>query len=226
MIARETWAWAWPAPFVEVDVGRVYQGPETTWFGRRIELDEEPEDLERALQIWGRHHKADKAYVLWETVDEPCIPALPAGSVVHVLAVRELDVLTVPSAVEVIEDIDRAEAVSRVANGVADVEHDAFHQWLWAHYRAVGRGFVTTCEGVDAAAVVAVERDGIVRYQDVCTHPDFRRRGLCTGLVGTVAGMLKGRQVIVAARDTTPDRIYHRLGFERVSWVVEIGVPR
>ncbi|HJN76378.1 MAG TPA: GNAT family N-acetyltransferase [Myxococcota bacterium] len=142
------------------------------------------------------------------------------------MSVLELGRLEAPSVIEIAEDSARAEAISRVANGVTDPWHQRFHDWLWRHYSEHGRAFVAVKDGVDAGALVVLARDGVVRYRDVCTLPDQRSEGVCTALVGTVAAMLEGRQVIVAARDTTPDRIYRRLGFEQVSTVVEIGVPR
>ncbi|HJN76379.1 MAG TPA: hypothetical protein QGF58_20790 [Myxococcota bacterium] len=53
MIARETWVWAWPSVYTETDGARIFDAPDCqdTWFGKRIELDEEPADLDDALQI-------------------------------------------------------------------------------------------------------------------------------------------------------------------------------
>ncbi|MBS1911589.1 MAG: GNAT family N-acetyltransferase [Bacteroidetes bacterium] len=64
-------------------------------------------------------------------------------------------------------------------------------------------------------------RDGIGRFQDVMTHPDFRRIGVCAALVHHVAGIGLGRWgcgqlAMVADPNYHAARIYECLGFRPV----------
>ncbi|HVZ40780.1 MAG TPA: GNAT family N-acetyltransferase [Candidatus Kapabacteria bacterium] len=64
-------------------------------------------------------------------------------------------------------------------------------------------------------------RNGVGRFQDVITHPEFRRRGVCATLVHHVAGIGLGRWgcrqlAMVADPNYHAARIYERLGFRPV----------
>lgn len=74
-------------------------------------------------------------------------------------------------------------------------------------------------DGELAASCGIVVRGGRGRFQDVATHPDFRRRGICSRLVYEVARHGRDRHgaerlVIVAELDSAAARIYQSLGFE------------
>lgn len=67
----------------------------------------------------------------------------------------------------------------------------------------------------------------LARFQDVDTHPDHRRRGLCAALLAHVAKAARSPTlVIVAEPDGDAGRIYRRTGFapvERVATVQRRG---
>ena len=65
---------------------------------------------------------------------------------------------------------------------------------------------------------VFVASTGLARYQDVQTHPAYRRRGLCSALLHAagrhaLAELGARRLVIVADPDDEAVRIYRRAGF-------------
>ena len=65
--------------------------------------------------------------------------------------------------------------------------------------------------------------NGLGRLQSVETHPEFRRRGVCTTLVSTVAHhALKGphcKELVLGIEvESDAYRIYHRLGFTLEEW--------
>jgi RimJ/RimL family protein N-acetyltransferase len=74
-------------------------------------------------------------------------------------------------------------------------------------------------DGVLASSLgVFVASTGLARYQDVETHPAYRRRGLCTALVQAagrhaLAELGARRLVIVADPDDDAVRVYRRAGF-------------
>lgn len=82
----------------------------------------------------------------------------------------------------------------------------------WGHW------FGAYLDGRLAASLGLFVRDGVGRFQEVGTHPDFRRRGLCGTLVHHVA--LEGLQrmgakvlVMVADPDDVAAAIYESVGF-------------
>lgn len=71
---------------------------------------------------------------------------------------------------------------------------------------------------------------GLARYQDVETHPDFRRRGLAGTLVG-FAGRLAltsfdvSTLVMVADPHDKAIRLYRSLGFAETEHQIEASLP-
>lgn len=70
---------------------------------------------------------------------------------------------------------------------------------------------------------------GLARYQDVETHPDFRRRGLAGALVGMAGEMVVDRfgvqtLVMVADPDDEAIRLYRALGFTESEYLLEASL--
>ena len=83
-------------------------------------------------------------------------------------------------------------------------------------------------DGIARSGLGVFAADGLARYQSVETHPDFRRRGLASGLVVEAARLLAARGrveefVIVADPSYVAIEIYRRLGFRdserQVQWL-------
>lgn len=95
---------------------------------------------------------------------------------------------------------------------------------------AAGHGVYVAAfvDGIARSALGIFAADGLARYQSVETHPEFRRRGLASGLVVEAARLLSARQpidefVIVADPSYVAIEIYRRLGFRdserQVQWL-------
>ena len=64
---------------------------------------------------------------------------------------------------------------------------------------------------------------GPARFQEVVTHPDFRRRGACTTLMSTMLETCGPEgSLLIADCGSDAHRIYSRLGFEPVSRIREL----
>jgi GNAT superfamily N-acetyltransferase len=149
----------------------------------------------------------------------PC--PLPGG-----YAIRELD----PAS-----DRDWAESLRvaltvGVGEGYEEASHRPFLQRRILGRRTQARAGTLRWWGVfrdgDLAAqmgLVEGEVDGrpLARFQDVDTHPDHRRRGLCAALLSHVGAAARAPTlVIVAEPEGDAGRIYRRAGFEPVERVV------
>lgn len=71
---------------------------------------------------------------------------------------------------------------------------------------------------------------GLGRYQDVETHPDFRRRGLASTLVGLAGQVMLSSVdvstlVMVADPDGEAIRLYRSLGFTESEHQLEASLP-
>ena len=71
---------------------------------------------------------------------------------------------------------------------------------------------------------------GLARYQDVETHPDFRRRGLAGALVGFAGELMLtspdvSTLVMVADPDDDAFRLYRSLGFAETEHQIEGSLP-
>lgn len=97
---------------------------------------------------------------------------------------------------------------------------------------AAGQGaWFGAFSGPDLVAQLGVLHDGhLARFQDVETNPNWRRRGIASGLIGHalgwIAGLgLSGPRVIVADQDDGPGRLYQRLGFRVVDRQITLCRP-
>lgn len=110
---------------------------------------------------------------------------------------------------------------------------EEFARWQMGEYRRLvdrGRGeWWAAWDGQTPVAGAGLFRsDSLARYQHVVTHPRHQRRGIAAALVGLMATDHRARfsdlpLLIVAERDSSPARIYRRLGFERVSGLVTLS---
>jgi GNAT superfamily N-acetyltransferase len=102
-------------------------------------------------------------------------------------------------------------------------EQDEFEERVTATRIAVSAGGELTWFGAFAGGELAAELgialcgDGVARYQSVLTHPDHRRRGLTSHLLGVAATHARSqgaeKLVIIADADTDAGRLYRAAGF-------------
>ncbi|MDO9074052.1 MAG: GNAT family N-acetyltransferase [Rubrivivax sp.] len=103
--------------------------------------------------------------------------------------------------------------------------------------RGVALWFGAWCDGV-LAADCGLMRDGTApgatgRFQHVSTHPDFRRRGLCSALVHEVTHFgfehwQLARVVMCADPEDVAIGIYESLGYRRIDreWALQLRAPQ
>ncbi len=111
--------------------------------------------------------------------------------------------------------------------------HREFVERRVAEFRALteaGRGVYLGAfvDGILRAGLGLFAADGLARYQNVETHPDFRGRGLASTLIVEAARLVREQQrveqfVIVADPSYFAVDIYRRLGFrdaeQQVQWL-------
>jgi len=68
-------------------------------------------------------------------------------------------------------------------------------------------------------------QDGLVRFQDVATHPDYRRQGLCRTLLYRACSELLARlgpqRFVIMPEDESVSRIYQSVGFAFAEYSVD-----
>ncbi len=109
---------------------------------------------------------------------------------------------------------------------VQEQQHRDFKVRRMAEHRSMaeagmGHGYGAFLDG-RLVADLGIYHDGdVARYQQVATHPDFRRRGVCGTLVHragqhTLDTTPTSRLVMCAELGAPPERIYRSIGFEPV----------
>lgn len=141
-------------------------------------------------------------------------------------AIRELD----PASDEDWTESLRVALTVGVGEGYEEASHRPFLQRRIEGRRAQVRAGMLRWWGVfqdghlaAQMGLVEGEVDGrpLARFQDVDTHPDHRRRGLCAALLSHVgAAAMAPTLVIVAEPDGDAGRIYRRAGFAPVERIV------
>lgn len=113
-------------------------------------------------------------------------------------------------------------------------QHERYRAMIAAGY---GGWYGAFFDGTLVASLGLFNWDGLARFQSVCTHPDFRRRGLCSTLVYQAArhGVddMGAEKLVMAADDAYHAAvIYESIGFrptERQNgvhwWAKENGLP-
>jgi GNAT superfamily N-acetyltransferase len=91
-------------------------------------------------------------------------------------------------------------------------------QWFGAFVADGGHERLAASLGVFAEAQPE-EGERLARFQNVLTHPEFRRQGLCRALLAFAAHYAQhtlraDRLVIVAAAGEMPEQLYRAVGFE------------
>lgn len=187
-------------------------------FEREI-VAEQPQSQHRAFGWLGERGEADAfleaGYAVSEAVALACTqPILPphthAGITVRPIegdaewqAATDLQVLT-----------------RDAAHGEAD--YRAFKTAQMARYRLLadaGRGhwYGAWIDGRLVGNLGLFAGEGVARYQNVGTHPDFRRLGIAARLVYEAACHMLAtfgeRTLVIVAEDDGPQRIYRSVGF-------------
>jgi GNAT superfamily N-acetyltransferase len=223
----------------------VYDSPNHrgTWYGHRLVLDRPPDDLTPWFDRWRAlhgHKGVTRAYVCWETdtPDAP-YPALLSGQELErsVGLLLDGDVAPVEAALPLVE-VDRARWPSLVATACSFDDRtsmEGYITWFYEGLRALGsrrRTWAAVREGELVAALSLVDGEGCARLQDVWTVPAWRRRGLCSALLGRAIGEgrragQRGPVITAASRGGAAERLYQGLGFRAASWgwdaSVEVG---
>lgn len=168
----------------------------------------------------------------YEIVESLALVAAPSDVKLRGRAGPDIEVRAIDAA-----DDDAWQQVLDLQVITRDVVHaeSAYREYVVAqnrHRRAmvaagIGRWMTAWADGRVVADMGIIGFGGRGRYQSVETHPDYRRRGICSRLLhecARIAGAELGVQelVIVADPDDHAARVYERVGFvpvERVAGV-------
>jgi ribosomal protein S18 acetylase RimI-like enzyme len=124
-----------------------------------------------------------------------------------------------------------AEAIRSQPHG----KDEALVQQILQHRRDVGeaiptRLFAAEADGKLVAHAELYSEGGVGQVENVFTLPDYRGRGLARSLVlsGVAESHAAGNDLtfLVADADDWPQRLYEKLGFERVGRYARFLVPR
>ena len=136
-----------------------------------------------------------------------------------------------------LETDDDWDALSRLNDHIGEVTeagHFAYLRW----YEGGSRDRVRAGQGLwmgvwNAGSLVGsaglLWNDREARFQDVQTHPDHRRRGVCSALLHALVATLDARSkaqrpvYIAATTDTDIERLYLGLNFKPCSWFYTLG---
>jgi len=210
------------------------------WFGNRTIFRNPPRDAAALIaQFHADHPEARHICLSWD------IPNLPLNEVEPVLAnsgltVEQADTLTLTG------PLKRAPAPDGLTLRAFEYETDwaqseeiAFHQSLAEGFpepglrrfhaersrqrrtqiaKGLGQWFGAFDGDRLAGDMGAFHDDQLIRYQNVQTHPEYRRRGICSALLAHALDRAQARApgatpVIVALADSDAGRLYRRAGF-------------
>jgi GNAT superfamily N-acetyltransferase len=225
----------------------------TSW-GHRVELDHPPEAGEVAAHFarWATHHGdkgVNRAYLTFETHEPWAGFALPPAVSIDPLTVLHFEATAAaPWLADGYElrplasDADWAHLLSLclAVDGPDDSDDGGLRKFLdWycgglrertARGEGVWCGIWRSAADSEEALVAAAAvfwRGGEARFQNVQTHPDHRRRGLCSALVHHLLGHWQRAHVgpiyIAATTDSQIERLYRRLGFTPCSYFYTLG---
>jgi len=207
--------------------------------------------LHRCFAWWAEEHAGKgvaRAHVSFEHEpwDALSAPPGPPGAPVEVLRVRGLEELrSWRSPLDITLRVLRGDADwqalvdldVRVNGWQTDLPGQEYLRWsrgerrrLIEGGRGVQMGAFASGRLVGGAALIKGGREA--RFQEVSVDPAFRRRGIATALVGSLARDARERRAglplwITATAGSQADRIYERLGFQPRStmWSWAIDAP-
>jgi len=137
----------------------------------------------------------------------------------------------------VFREISGAEAWGKVLDNQVATRPEGFIEESYRAYKSTqmvafqklvlaGRGYwFGAFKGAELVADMGIfHREGISRFQEVSTHPDHRRQGICAALVHYVSGQeqaarLGNKMVILADRGEPAERIYKSLGYAEIEQI-------
>lgn len=96
-----------------------------------------------------------------------------------------------------------------------DMQFEAQHRDYWRNYDT-SRFRIVTCDGIDAGRLYVERRDDELRVVDIALLPDFRCRGIATGLFEGLFAEADAQGVVVrihVEHENAAQRLYLRLGF-------------
>lgn len=205
----------------------------------------EPDAIPRWLAIWqqafGSQPEIGHAWVQWETPGD-CAPAYQ-DDLARAAAERGLEVesnvvmaYALPQAPRPAPGLDiRPLDLAREWDATVDLAlvaepgsaaFSAFTAWQRGCFRRMleaghGQWWGAWRDGRLAGSAGLFTRNGWARFQEVVTHPELRRRGVCSNLCHAMVEDLRARDpaarvVIVAEPGSDAERVYLRLGFRPI----------
>jgi ribosomal protein S18 acetylase RimI-like enzyme len=211
--------------------------PDYYW-GNFVLAGADPGDHERWLAVFAREFPAARHVAIGLDGGAPSGEVLAGyraagleADLSQVLVTTRMDAPAAPAASRaVVSDEDWAQVLELTldcAEG-SDEQHRLFLRRRVSQHRELSRTpravwFGAVAEGRLRASLGLVGNGrGLVRYQDVQTHPDFRRRGLARALVATAGryGLdeLGARTLVIVA-----DPGYHAIGLYRSLGFADTG---
>ncbi|NOR61750.1 MAG: GNAT family N-acetyltransferase [Rhodobacteraceae bacterium] len=117
-------------------------------------------------------------------------------------------------------------------DGFSEVAYRAFKTKRLEEFQALisaGRGhWHGAFKGAELVADMGIfHREGISRFQEVSTHPEHRRQGICAALVHYVScaeqvARRGNRMVILADKGEPAERIYKRCGYAEIEQIQSV----
>ncbi|WP_421702221.1 GNAT family N-acetyltransferase [Aliiroseovarius sp.] len=210
------------------------------WFGNRTLFRDPPRDAAKLVeQFHADHPEARHICIGWD------IPNLPLAEIEPMLArsgltIEQADTLSLTGPLQRVATPDglTLRAFQHPSDWTQS-EEIAFHQSLAEGYpepglrrfhaertrqrqtqvaKGLGQWFGAFDGDTLAGDMGIFHDDHLIRYQQVQTHPDHRRRGICSALLvhaldWAQARAPKATPVIVAEADSDAGRLYRRAGF-------------
>lgn len=220
------------------------------WFGNCLVLHDvpEPASLARWRSVWDRELGPDAGLGRVVVCAESPSPEVPAGlaeaAQAEGLELETDDVLVLgtlvphpaPGDVQIRPVTDGEwDAVVDLVVGQYDAGQEGFERWRMGAYALLvasgrGRWWAAWRGGRPIASAGLFHGGGLGRYQQVLTSADHRRQGIAAALVAAMAAAHLARSpgdplVIIAERDSSPARIYRRVGFTPAATAISLTGP-
>jgi len=221
--------------------------PDYHW-GNYLAL-EAPPSPDRLADWADRHREAfagvagvEKACIGWETAEPDEPPGLRAAAESAGLELEVVEALALstlrPGAARVAVRLEPVaetgwDELLAFQDRRGDAEAAAFRRWRYGHYRSLvreGAGAVWGAwrGGLLVGTAGVFWGDGLARFQDVGVDEAHRRLGICSALISAMTGDVASRAatvLILADRGSQAERIYRRLGYDRIATVWGVTGP-